>query len=170
MMQDLFSCKQWMCRLVTTSLILLSLLSGAQAERPRLLKAGAGLAGVLDSDRDEILFGVLEYRPAWMYKSLRPWVGIMSSDQEFFVGGGIELEYAINAHWLLIPGAGLGCYLEDNGLKLGSHLEFKTFLELDYRFSNASRIGLRVSHLSNAGLDDRNPGAESLTILYAHPF
>ena len=82
MIQDQFSCKQWMCRLVLTSLILLSVIAGAQAEKPQLLTAGAGLAGVIDSDHDEILFGVLEYRPAWMYKSLRPWVGIMSSDSD----------------------------------------------------------------------------------------
>ncbi len=170
MVLDLVPCKRWMTSLVLTSLILFVVVPEAQSQKPQLLTAGVGLAGVVDNDHSEIVFGVLEYRPAWMYKNLRPWAGIMSSDQEFFVSAGINLEYPLHANWLLIPGAGLGCYLEDNGLELGSHLEFKTFLELAYRFSNASRLGLRLSHLSNAGLGDRNPGAESLTVLYSHPF
>lgn len=82
MILDLFPCKRWMTSLVLTSLILLPLVQEAQAEKPQLLTAGVGLAGVLDNDHSKIVFGVLEYRPAWVYKYLRPWTGIMSSDQE----------------------------------------------------------------------------------------
>lgn len=169
MLQSKFFDRKWIFQLALCTLFLVVSLSEAKAEKTHFLVAGVGLAGVLDKDH-EIVFGVLEFRPAWFYKSLQPWFSIMSSDQEFFVGGGLMLDYEFVSDWYVTPGFGLGCYLEDNGLKLGSHLEFKSFLELSYVLPNDSRIGLRLSHLSNAGLGDRNPGAESFSVLYSHPF
>ncbi|MCF8109092.1 MAG: hypothetical protein K9J81_08880 [Desulfohalobiaceae bacterium] len=72
MILDLFPCKRWMPRLVLACLILIPVIPEAQAEKPQLLTAGVGLAGVRDSDHDEIPFGVLKYRSAWIYKHLRP--------------------------------------------------------------------------------------------------
>lgn len=52
----------WILPLLLAVLILLSSVSRVQAEKPHLLTVGAGLAGVLDTDREDIIFGVLEYR------------------------------------------------------------------------------------------------------------
>ncbi|MBT4488902.1 MAG: acyloxyacyl hydrolase, partial [Rhodospirillaceae bacterium] len=38
-----------------------------------------------------------------------------------------------------------------------------------YRFSDRSRLGVALSHISNASIGDKNPGAESLMLTYALP-
>jgi len=42
-------------------------------------------------------------------------------------------------------------------------------LEVAYRFDGRSRLGLSISHYSNAGLGDDNPGTESLMVNYSVP-
>jgi hypothetical protein len=42
-------------------------------------------------------------------------------------------------------------------------------LELAYRFDNRSRLGLAVSHYSNASIGDTNPGTETATVYYSIP-
>ena len=54
-------------------------------------------------------------------------------------------------------------------LDLGHGVEFRSQLEFAYRFDDRSRLGLSISHYSNAGLGDSNPGAESLMVKYSIP-
>jgi len=42
-------------------------------------------------------------------------------------------------------------------------------LEFAFRFDDRSRLGLSISHYSNAGLGDSNPGTESLMANYSIP-
>jgi hypothetical protein len=68
-----------------------------------------------------------------------------------------------------MPVAAAGYFHRGAGKDLGSHLEFKTGLELAYRFDDMSRIGIAFDHISNAGLTKRNPGTESLLLTYSIP-
>jgi lipid A 3-O-deacylase len=43
-------------------------------------------------------------------------------------------------------------------------------MELAYRFDDRSRLGLSLSHYSNASLSDKNPGTEAIMINYSIPF
>ena len=42
--------------------------------------------------------------------------------------------------------------------------------KVGFRFDDRSRLSLSLDHLSNAGLDDKNPGTEALVLTYAVPF
>ena len=48
-------------------------------------------------------------------------------------------------------------------------MEFRSSLELAYRFDNRARLGLSFYHLSNASLDDNNPGTEVFSLNYSIP-
>ena len=48
-------------------------------------------------------------------------------------------------------------------------MEFRSQLEIAYRFDDRSRLGLAISHYSNASLGDTNPGTESAMIYYSVP-
>ncbi|MDP6622047.1 MAG: acyloxyacyl hydrolase, partial [Alphaproteobacteria bacterium] len=61
-------------------------------------------------------------------------------------------------------------YHRGQGKDLGHWIEFRSQLELAYRFDDRSRLGVSLSHISNASLDDNNPGTESLMLNYAVPF
>ena len=51
-------------------------------------------------------------------------------------------------------------YGEGDGKDLGHAIEFRSGIEVAYRFDDYSRLGLSFTHISNAGLDERNPGVE----------
>ena len=48
-------------------------------------------------------------------------------------------------------------------------LEFRSGIEVAWRFDNRSRLGVEFTHISNAGIYDRNPGTETLTVNYSIP-
>ena len=62
-----------------------------------------------------------------------------------------------------------GLWSEGSGKDLGHVVEFRSQVELGYQFENQSRLSVAFSHLSNAGLDDDNPGTEVLNLYYHIP-
>ncbi|MEH6579793.1 MAG: acyloxyacyl hydrolase, partial [Amphritea sp.] len=70
------------------------------------------------------------------------------------------------AHQLLTP-TEPSLYEKGSSTDLGSDIEFRTGLELAYKLNPNSHLGVGVYHLSNAGLDDRNPGSDSLILSYS---
>ena len=71
---------------------------------------------------------------------------------------------------IFTPSFGAGYYDEGDGKKLGNKLEFRTTFEISYQLSNNDRVGLSLSHISNANIGDKNPGVEILSLSYQIPF
>jgi hypothetical protein len=61
-----------------------------------------------------------------------------------------------------------GYYAQGQGKDLGYPLEFRSAIELGWRFHDW-RVGLELYHLSNASLSRHNPGEESLVLTVAIP-
>ena len=57
-----------------------------------------------------------------------------------------------------------------DGNDLGLAFEVRSLAGLGYRFDSGSAISLAVSHKSNAGLGDSNPGANALLLRYHRSF
>jgi lipid A 3-O-deacylase len=53
---------------------------------------------------------------------------------------------------------------------ISSTFLFGDHVGVGYRIDNASRIGLRFSHFSNAGLKEPNQGLNQVQLTYAHSF
>ena len=62
-----------------------------------------------------------------------------------------------------------GYYHKGASKNLGYDLEFRSQLEISYRLDDRSRLGLSISHMSNASIGDKNPGTENLMVTYAIP-
>ena len=115
----------------------------------------------------------LEYRSGqkFMDTIFKPFgaVGYSPSDHAFF-GGGLLVDMFFGRRYVLTPSFGPHIYFGGNSkLDLGHELEFRSQLEFSYRFDDRARIGVAVSHYSNAGLGSKNPGTESLMVYYNHP-
>ena len=67
------------------------------------------------------------------------------------------------------PSFGAGIYNDGSGKKLGNDLQFRTSFEVSYELKNKNRIGVSLSHISNANLGDKNPGVEILSFSYQIP-
>jgi len=128
---------------------------------------GGGLGGVFDAQKR--LFILAEYRFKYNYLGISPWITLHTSGKETYVTSGLFKDLDLSKHWCITPGFSLGLYGERDGMNLGSPLEFKSSLEISYKTSSQRRIGLRISHISNGGLDEHNPGAEMLSLFFTFP-
>ena len=68
---------------------------------------------------------------------------------------------------MITPSFGAGLYGRGNGRDLGSVVEFRSQLELGYRFEKEMRVSIAYSHISNANLSDTNPGVDIISA-YLH--
>lgn len=112
----------------------------------------------------------IEYRSKRKYFFLKPMIGLMGNSQGGVYGyGGVNLDIFIGNRWVAMPNFAIGGYRQGNSKDLGSVIEFRSGLEIAYRFDDRSRLGVAFQHISNASIDDNNPGAESLVLSYSIP-
>ena len=113
----------------------------------------------------------LEYRhDARLVGPVKPWAGLeATSDGGLWGGAGILLDLYFGRRLVLTGSFAPGAYANGGGKDLGHTVEFRSQIELGYRFDDRSRLSLALSHLSNAGLGDENPGVEVLSLYYHLP-
>ena len=87
-----------------------------------------------------------------------------------FLGAGVLIDLQVGDNWIIQPSFAPTWWRgKTNDLDLGHALEFRSRLEIAYRFRDKSRLGLSFSHSSNASLGDTNPGTESLMLNVSIP-
>lgn len=103
----------------------------------------------------------------WIF---RPQIGMfITSDAAFYAYGGIYTDIFFGRRVVLSPSFSVGGFHDGDGKELGGALEFRSALELAYRFDDTSRLGVQIGHLSNASLYDSNPGEEFVILNYSIP-
>lgn len=159
-------------RLLTLGLALAALpfsVTQARADDISRLSLGVGYYDVFD-DHDAADFRI-EYRPgASLFWELKPFLGLeVTSDGGIWGGAGFLYDFHLTPQWVLTPSLAAGLYSDGDGKDLGSTIEFRSQMELGYQFENASRLGVAISHISNASIGDRNPGTEIISLYYHIP-
>ena len=79
------------------------------------------------------------------------------------------IDAEIGRHFVITPELAVGYWHRGGGKDLGGPVEFKSGGEFAWRFNNNSRVGFLFDHISNAGLDKKNPGVESAMLMYSIP-
>ena len=150
------------------ALTVLAAPGAARADEPGLLALGLGAYDVRGHNEPQLR---LEYRFAYSFLwILRPLVGAFgTSDGTFFGYGGLRIELPLSEHVVLMGDAATGYWRRGTGRDLGDALEFKSGVELAYRYADQSRLGIAFDHMSNAGIAKLNPGVESLLLVYSYP-
>ncbi len=140
---------------------------------PKLLSAGAGIFNIVRNEK--MLDLQLEYRSCYaFYKNkflfFRPLFGVMATSKfSAYVYSGVAFDIFFAKSIVFTPSFAPGIYFRGKGMDLGFPLEFRSSVELAYRFNNKSRLGAMFYHLSNASLSSHNPGTECLVFFYAFP-
>lgn len=115
----------------------------------------------------------LEYRAGSidLFWNIHPWAGLeLTSDASLWAGAGIYRDFRVGERVIITPNFGIGAYAQgDSNLDLGGTLEFRSQIEAAYEFDDASRVGVAVGHISNAGTGDDNPGTEIINMYYHIP-
>jgi len=123
------------------------------------------------TDGHKSAVGGLEYRFQNLGYGVRPVVGgLINTRGDAYAYAGLQMDVPLYQDRLwFIPGAAAGAFAQGDGRDLGGALEFRTSAEIAYRFDNNQRLGVAISHLSNAGIYDSNPGTEMITVHYSIP-
>jgi len=147
---------------------------GSPGDPPRLaLGAGAFDITPSSSHKDSRSAGEFraEYRFADTVLILAPFIGAsVTTDGAAYGYFGLGFDVNFGPNWVLTPNAAAGVFERGSGTRLGSWVEFRTGAELAYRFANQTRLGLEVTHTSNAGLTRLNPGEQSVLLMYSIPW
>lgn len=135
---------------------------------PTLLYLALGYYDI--NDNEEAAEFRVEWRGHEWWWKLKPLAGgMITSDGAAYGFGGIALDLELWRHLVLTPSFAAGLYADGGGKDLGSVIEFRSGIELAWRFDSGARAGLMLYHISNAGIDDNNPGTEVLSLGYAIP-
>jgi lipid A 3-O-deacylase len=114
----------------------------------------------------------LEYRSNEKFWGFKPLVALAgTSTGQGFLGAGLLLDVYLGRRFVFTPSVVPHLYVGGSKkLDLGHIVEIRSQLEASYRFDDRSRLGVAVSHYSNAGMGDTNMGTESAMVYYSVPF
>ena len=142
----------------------------SHADDPDFLTIGGGW---FDFNRQKDQAGEfrVDYRSNYKFWHFKPFLTAagITNGMTFF-GGGVLIDVYFGNRFVVTPSFAPTYWRgETDDLDLGHGLEFRSQIEFAYRFDDRSRLGIAVSHSSNASLGDTNPGTESLLVNYSHP-
>ena len=90
---------------------------------------------------------------------------LLTDDNASMVYAGYKIDYKIG-NLLISPSFTPGYYEEGDGKDLGKNLEFKSQINIGWTYDGKSNLGLSYSHISNADLGDKNPGANNIAFTF----
>lgn len=113
----------------------------------------------------------LEYRSDKQLWWFKPFATVAyATNGMSFLGAGVLIDLQLGDNWIIQPSFAPTWWRgKTEDLDLGYALEFRSRLEVAYRFPDKSRLGLAISHSSNASLGDTNPGTESIMLSLSVP-
>ena len=140
---------------------------------PREWALSAGVFDLAKGDRAEggleARFEPVGFRLFGRDWEIEPGLGALGTEDGSFYGYfslRVPVEFG-SSRWRAVPFTGGGVYSAGDGKDLGGPVEFRSGLEVSVEVGERARVGLVYSHISNAVLYDRNPGAESLALTVA---
>ena len=94
--------------------------------------------------------------------------GVAASEEEsIWAHLGLRRDFEAGPRFVVAPGFAFAFYERGDGKDLGGELQFRSSLDLGFRLSHKTRLGLTFYHLSNAGIEPVNPGSNSAVLSYS---
>jgi hypothetical protein len=124
-------------------------------------------AGVFDIRDRTSAAGTIEYRFGRKVFVAGLSLGLMANTEGGlygYVGTYGDLSYR---RIYVTPQIAMGGYHDGDSANLGGVFQFRLSLDVAYRFDNGHRLGVRAAHISNAGVNEENPGEEELLLTYS---
>ncbi len=103
--------------------------------------------------------------------TLRPAVGVMRTSEDGLFGHvGLRLDLPLGDWFIVTPQLGAGYYDRGDDKNLGGHFQFRSGIEATLRVTERHSLGVLLYHLSNAGINEVNPGEETLAAVWSVSF
>jgi hypothetical protein len=147
----------------------LALAPAARAQDPEYLIFGAGVFDMNDDDTAPMISIEFIDDRKWLWE-FKPMTGFfLNFDGGMYAYAGLALDVHLGPRFVLTPSLAPGLYFEGDSKDLGHVIEFRSSIKASWQFDDSSRFGVDLSHISNAGLGSRNPGANQLMMIYSRP-
>ncbi|HEX9463461.1 MAG TPA: acyloxyacyl hydrolase [Alphaproteobacteria bacterium] len=154
---------------LAAGLFALAPIAPARAQDPSFVNVSVGRFD-FNRQQDPSWEGGVQYRSDLKLWIFQPMVGAMHDlHGSTNVYAGISLDIFLGKRIVLRPSFAPSAYARAGGKDLGGVIEFRSAGEIAYRFDDRSRLGIEIYHLSNAHLYNKNPGEESVTLVYSLP-
>ncbi len=153
------------------SFVLVALLlsaAPAAAEEPFSLAFSGGVSNFNKSE-DKLEIGFEARLPTGLWGMAVATGLYANDDRSVWVFGGLRRDFHLTRSWILTPAFAVSLYGQGDGKDLGGPVEFRSALEIGYEWPSHRRLAFAISHLSNAGIYDHNPGMNSLILTYSLP-
>ncbi len=114
---------------------------------------------------DPTPYGMIEFASAVQDEvtGLRTRAGAEVSGVGVWGGAGFSIEHVFeNSPYYVEASILAGLYTDAGDLDLGVAVEFRSQIMVGYHFQNGYDLAFGLTHKSNAGLGESNPGAETL--------
>lgn len=113
----------------------------------------------------------LEYMSSYKILGIsKPVAGMfVTSKGATYEYGGFGLDLYFGRRWTATWTEAIGAYEHGRDVKLGAVPEFRSAIDIAYRFDDRSRLGFEFHHISNAGIGKENPGSETTLLTYSYP-
>lgn len=138
---------------------------------------GLGYDDVLDQTGTEAAAFVVEYHFDPFYSGERAsygwgFAGQVDTDSDVFVGFGVHANWAIGSGNWFVEGSFMPGYYDEgsSGTDLGGNVQFRSLIGIGYALTAERKLSLAIDHKSNADIEDRNPGSETLVLRYTVDF
>ena len=164
-------------KLFFVSLIVLVFSVNANAEENNTeLSFYSGIFDTIDDEGDDKsnLFG-LEHKNTNLFRKtflgkISPITGAFLTDKNsMYLYTGIQADYNLGPVSIK-PSFTPGYYEKGDGKKLGSALEFKSEIKIDFDIFKNSKLGYSYSHISNNDWGSKNPGTDNQQIIFQTKF
>jgi len=142
----------------------------ARADDPAFLTFGVG-AFDFNRQQDQGVEFKLDYRSDKKFLFFKPFVTAAGvSNGMTFIGAGVLVDVYMGRRFVVTPSFAPTWWRgKTDDLDLGHALEFRSQIDFAYRFDDRTRLGLAISHSSNASIGDTNPGTETIMVNYSYP-
>ena len=128
--------------------------------QPGVAGEAAFSIGAFDVNDDTKAMVQVELDTDLAWAGLRPQLGLFVTGQSAaYLYAGLGYPFQLAERWQLTPSISAGYYKKGAGKDLGHDLEFYSQLRLNYAVSVDLSVGIGIAHISNAGLGEKNPGA-----------
>lgn len=138
-------------------------------QTPSYVHVGVGGFDILDRVRSArpSAAGELEVRLGEKFRGIGPAIGVVANSRGGVFGYASAYADLRYRGFILTPFAGMGGYSRGNSSNLGGRFQFRLGAGAAWPLQNGDLVGIRVAHISNAGIHAYNPGAEELYLTYA---
>jgi lipid A 3-O-deacylase len=93
----------------------------------------------------------------------------ITGDNATMAYAGAKIDYKLGA-FMITPSFTPGLYSKGDGKDLGNVLEFKSQVNIGLDLGLSTFLSMGYSHISNASLGDKNPGANSYSFNFSKQF